>query len=490
MSSVTVLYPHQLYKDVPSQVVSAVVYLVEEPLFFKENPAHRQRLLLHRLSMRAYAARLEQAGCQVVYFDSDYMKDTATVYEYAAEQGVERVCTIDPTDTYLTQRIARACARLELELVVEESLLFIMSKEDAVQLYQNSNKHLAKFYQQLRQDKNILLDSDGKPIGGKWSFDADNRKKIPQGMEIPAEPEFYQNTDTKQAEEWLTTQSGELYGESGVWLPYTHELAEEWLEKFLVERLHNFGPYEDAITSDDTRLFHSVLSPLINIGLLSPQQVIERVCEYGLAHEVPIASLEGFVRQVLGWREFIRASYECDGSKMRTNNFWKHDRVIPDSFWKAASGIQPFDDSVSRALQYGYTHHIERLMIQGNVLLLCNIDPDQVYRWFMGLYVDAYDWVMVPNVYGMSQFSDGGIFATKPYISGSNYIKKMSNYPAGEWEDIWTALYWNFIAAHSDFFTSNHRLSMMPRMWDKFPQEKKTYYLHKAEEFFAKNLSV
>ena len=282
---------------------------------------------------------------------------------------------------------------------------------------------------------------------------------------------------------WLETVSAERYGDTTVWIPWTHATAHVYLETFLTERFKQFGDYEDAIVPEHVRLFHSTLSPLLNIGLLTPQAVLDAAITHAEAHDIPINNLEGFVRQVLGWREFIRASYECDGVSMRTKNFWNHTRPLPDTFWRGDTGVPPIDTTIRKALQYGYNHHIERLMVLGNFMLLSHIHPDQVYRWFMALYVDAYDWVMVPNVYGMSQFADGGMFATKPYISGSSYIKKMSIQPSGPWEDLWTALYWNFIDTHKDFFLNNHRLSMMPRLLEKFTPDKRNYYLKLAKDY-------
>jgi deoxyribodipyrimidine photolyase-related protein len=214
-------------------------------------------------------------------------------------------------------------------------------------------------------------------------------------------------------------------------------------------------------------------------------QVVDAALLYAIEHDVALNNVEGFIRQIIGWREFIRASYECDGSAMRTQNFWKHTRTLPVSFWNGTTTIDPVDDAIKTALAYGYNHHIDRLMVLGNVMLLSEIHPNEVYTWFMAMYVDAYDWVMVPNVYGMSQFADGGSFATKPYISGSNYIRKMSDYPTGEWEGVWTSLYWRFIGTHRDFFLSNYRLSMMPRLLEKMSTEKKENFQILSAEYFA-----
>jgi deoxyribodipyrimidine photolyase-related protein len=217
-------------------------------------------------------------------------------------------------------------------------------------------------------------------------------------------------------------------------------------------------------------LHHSLLSPLLNIGLLTPMQVVNAAVAQG----APLNSTEGFIRQIIGWREFIRGVYIYTGVRERTTNFWKFSRPLPVSFYQASTGIPPLDNTIRRVLQTGYCHHIERLMILGNYMLLTETDPDAVYQWFMELFIDAYDWVMVPNVYGMSQFADGGLMATKPYISGSSYILKMSNYRKGDWTAVWDALFWNFMNRQRDFFLSNPRLGMLIKTYDKMSAERKS----------------
>ena len=208
-------------------------------------------------------------------------------------------------------------------------------------------------------------------------------------------------------------------------------------------------------------LNHSILSPLLNVGLILPTEVLNRTLNFAEKENIPINSTEGFVRQIIGWREFIRGMYVCKGSYSRTRNFWGFKGKIPKSFYDGTTCIDPIDKTIKKVLQTGYCNNIERLMILGNFMLLCEFDPDEVYRWFMELFIDAYDWVMVPNVYGMTLFADGGTFATKPYIGGSNYIKKMSNYPKGEWEQIWDGMFWRFVMKHQDFFRTNPRTSML-----------------------------
>jgi deoxyribodipyrimidine photolyase-related protein len=478
----SIIYPHQLFKEHPVLKTGRVVYLVEEPLLLTHNPAHTQKLLLHRLAMQSYQELLLEQGYTVVYLEISTLASSAAVFERLQKDGMTILHIADTTDMYLERAIAAAVKTFGLDCRRYESPLFILSRAEAENYYVQSKRFMASFYKNIRQAKNILMD-EGKPRGGKYSFDAENRKRLPNKITLPDDIACFENADTTKALAWIKTFESERYGDTQCWIPYTHEAAEKFLEEFLRLRLTAFGDYEDAITTTHTRLWHSTLSPLINIGLLTPMQVLSAALTYAEAHDVPLNSLEGFVRQILGWREFIRASYEVDGVKMRNGNFFNHHRPLSSSLWDGTTNVSPVDHTIKTALDFGYTHHIERLMVMGNFLLLTQTDPHEVYRWFMGMYVDAYDWVMVPNVYGMSQFADGGLFATKPYISGASYLKKMSDYPKGDWEDVWTALYWNFINTHKEFFTKNHRLSMMPKLLEKMAPETRENHLTLAKKY-------
>lgn len=481
MTDATLVYPHQLFSSHPALAKKRCVFVIEEPLILTHNPVHVQRLMLHKLSMDAYEKRLKNDGYTVQRLSLLDHSSTEAIFETLRHHQIDTVHVCDTVDDYLEQALGAS----GLNRVWYETPLFLLGKEEACARYVDAKRFMASFYKKLRVDHNILLNGDQSPVGGRWSFDEDNRKKLPKKIELPDDLTPVDDKLVSEAAAWANTVSAEQYGGHDFWLPYTHDSADSFLQAFLRERFATFGPYEDALTTRHTRLFHSALSPLMNVGLLTPQQVIEAALDYAAQNDTPLNSLEGFVRQILGWREFIRAAYECDGRQMRTQNFWGHTRVLRDTFWTGDTGVMPLDTSIQRALKYGYTHHIERLMVLGNFMLLTEIDPDDVYRWFMGLYVDAYDWVMVPNVYGMSQFADGGGFATKPYISGSNYLKKMSDYPKGEWEDVWTGLYWHFIHTHIEFFKSNHRLSMMPRLLEKMDAAKKARHFELAQAYLS-----
>ena len=263
--------------------------------------------------------------------------------------------------------------------------------------------------------------------------------------------------------------------------PFTHEQSKLWLKNFIKTRFVEFGDYDDAILENEDFLDHSILSPMINSGLITPKIILEEILKS--SSEIPLNSLEGFIRQVIGWREFIRGIYIFKGTEQRNSNFFDFQRSMPQSFYDASTGILPLDNCINKVLKNSYSHHIERLMVIGNFMLLCEIKPDAVYKWFMELYVDAYDWVMVPNIYGMSQFSDGGLMSSKPYISSSNYIKKMSDFKNGTWREIWDGLYWRFINNHRQKLNNNIRMRFMINLFDKMDQKKKDFHLQNAQNF-------
>ena len=269
------------------------------------------------------------------------------------------------------------------------------------------------------------------------------------------------------------------------WLPTTYDDAVKWLDYFIIKKFNLFGDYEDAVDTNNNFLFHSVLSPMINLGLLTPDLIIERVRK--VENKIKINSYEGYIRQIIGWREFIRGIYQNYDQQLEENNFFQHKNSLTKKWYDGTTGLDPLDHSIKNAQKYGYTHHIERLMVLCNIMNLCEIKPNEVYNWFMEMFVDSSDWVMSPNVYGMGLFSDGGIFSTKPYICGSSYFMKMMNFKRGDWNDIMDGLYWRFINKNRKFFQSNPRLNMMVNIYDKMNTERKNYIIKKANQFIHDN---
>lgn len=492
MTTALLIFPHQLFADHPglNEEVDRVL-LIEDSLFFgdPQYPArfHKQKLWLHRASMARYQATLREKG-----FDPElvrYEEGTRVLREAIGvlkKDGVKRIVACDPTDFMLVKRIRRYADDDGIELTFLDTPLFLNSREENRDWREGQRRwFMAEYYKSQRRRLDILMDGD-EPRGGQWSFDEDNRKKVPKKLQgsVPALAPREGDDIDEEARQSVNRQFPDNYGSiERLYWPTDHQGAAKWLDAFLKERFELFGPYEDAVLEGESLLWHSAITPMLNIGLLTPCQVLDVVQKHLESHDVPLNSAEGFVRQVIGWREFMRATYEDLGVRMRTTNHWKHERSIPESFWTGDTGIAPIDDAIKRTLETGYCHHIERLMILGGFMFLCEFHPDEIYRWFMEMFVDAYDWVMVPNVFAMSQNADGGLITTKPYFSGSAYVKKMSNHKTGDWCATWDALYWRWIIQHADELEKNPRWAMMVAMSRKMDDDKRQGHLNTAAAY-------
>lgn len=492
MTTALLIFPHQLFAEHPGFAEAPDrIILIEDPLFFGDTQYpmafHKQKLWLHRASMARYQARLEADWdtVETVCFQAGVAILKSTIARLA-DEGVETLLACDPVDFSLKKRLRTYAKDRGLELRLHSSPMFLNTK-DQNQEWRAGQKRwfMAEFYKFQRRRLKVLMDGE-KPAQGKWSFDDDNRKKVPKQMQgqvpqfWPISPDEIEVAARTSIEKQFPQNYGSL--EELFW-PTSHAAATDWLNRFLQERFELFGPYEDAILKGESLLWHSAITPMLNIGLLTPQQVLDAVLAHVENHQIPINSAEGFIRQIIGWREFMRATYEDLGVKMRTTNHWDHKRKIPESFWTGQTGVAPIDDTIKRVLKTGYCHHIERLMVLGGFMFLCEFDPDDIYRWFMEMFVDSYDWVMVTNAYAMSQNADGGLITTKPYFSGSAYVKKMGNHPKGEWCDIWDGLYWRWISKHADALEKNPRWAMMVSMARKMDDAKRERHLSNADRF-------
>lgn len=488
MKTAKLIFPHQLFKDSEFLKDSSTLFLVEEYLFFRQYNFHKQKLAFHRASMKFYEGYLSQKGLSVKYIESAQKEsDIRILIKKLHELEYTSIHVIDPVDDWLTKRIKKSCNENNLELRVFESPMFLNSNDD-LKLYFNSAKKRyfqTDFYKQERIKRNILMDDANQPMGGQWTYYVENRKKYPKNKTVVDSNYTKQNKYTQDAFKYVESNFKNNLGELSTIINYpnTFEEAEKWFIQFLKERMNEFGIYEDAILQNEILINHSLISPLLNVGLLTPEYIVNETIKYCNQNNIPINSTEGFIRQIIGWREFIRGVYLVIGTQERTKNFWQFNRKIPKSFYDGTTGIAPIDITIRKILKTGYCHHIERLMVLGNFMLLCEFDPDEVYRWFMEFFIDAFDWVMVTNIYGMSQFADGGMMSTKPYVGGSNYLMKMSDYPKGEWQETWDALFWRFLDVHREVFLKNPRLGMLVKTYDKWPEEKKVTMKLKAEKF-------
>ena len=495
MKQISIIFPNQLFEVSPIFNFKCEILMLEDSLFWGNDKRykytnHINKLIFLRSAMYSYKKYLEESGFKVIYgFNEENFETSDYLSKYHVE-NYDNVNIIEPHDYLLLRRLNKFLKRNNIKVNILHSPMFLINEELKNKFEANNKRPLmARFYENQRKDLKILVDSKGSPLGGKWSFDELNRRKLPKNQEIPDLKILQKNENVIEAENTILQSNIEYLGTSEYFFyPTNFKEANEWLLDFFENRFSLFGDYEDAITKKESFLWHSLLSPLINTGLLIPKDIVNKALIYAENNNIPLNSLEGFIRQIIGWREFICLTYKKYGNKMRTKNFWNFPKkTIPETFYNASTGIEPVDNVIRNILKYGYCHHIERLMILGNFMLLCRIHPDEVYKWFMEMFIDSFDWVMVPNVYGMSQFSDGGIFSTKPYISSSNYIKKMSDYKSDQWCAIWDALFWKFIYDHESYFRKQYRLAMLTRNLDKMQGSKLNSHLTIGAEFL-KNL--
>lgn len=498
-SEAYILYPHQLFEsllvDVRAKCAQqrkdaaiSCIFLVEDPLFFSQFTFHKAKILFHRASMKVFEQRLKALGYKVFYFDVERLEKTQDIARHIDELGVRRIHYFDLVDDWLESRLKEGLDTFGIEYIEHTSPAFYLSALDVNREFVGKTTFfMGRFYIQQRKRLGILLDNGG-PTGGHWSYDAENRKKIPKSVLLPTLNSGNNDPLSRgaldEARKYVEANFSANYGTQDDFIyPIHHAEAKKWLDLFLRERFYHFGEYQDAMLSSESYLFHSVISPLLNVGLLLPTEVIDQTLQYAHSQGVPLNSLEGFIRQIIGWREFVRGVYRAIGRKERTRNFFGHKRKLPTSFWTGKTGIVPIDEVIQKVLKTGYAHHIERLMILCNFMLLCEIDPEDVYKWFMELFIDAYDWVMVPNVYGMGLFADGGMITTKPYLSGSNYILKMSNFEKGPWAEVWNSLYWNFLHKNRVVMEKNHRMRPILLQLSKMSSEVITKHKQNAALF-------
>ena len=450
---------------------------------------HKLKIFFFLSSMRQYRDYLLENGYEVIYhsiddqsFDVDFLK---ALDQEIKENSISDLGYFEIEDDEFNDKFKSFLKEKKIKTNEFQSPMFLCSKTEFKDFFGNKSLRMVSFYQMMRKKYDLLMDGD-KPEGGKWSFDAENRKKLPKNIEIPVLPKLkttdFESELKQTIESKFTNHPGKL---EKVWFPTNRSNSIKWLKNFLEKRFVKFGDYEDAIDSDHNFIFHSALSPLLNIGLLTPSEVIKETIEFSKKNEIPLNSLEGFIRQIIGWREFIRGTYHQKGEEERQSNFFNHHHKLTDAWYAGETGIPPLDDAIKDCLNYGYTHHIPRLMVISNLMTLSRIHPEEIYKWFMEMFIDSSEWVMVPNVFGMGTFADGGIFATKPYSCGSNYLLKMSNYKKGPWCDVVDGLYWKFMSDNKKFFASNPRLSILPRSLDRMKPERKKLIFKEADNFIG-----
>jgi deoxyribodipyrimidine photolyase-related protein len=469
--NITLVLGDQLYKHHPAFDRDTDFAMIESKDFNTAYKYHKTRINHCFVAMREYADYLVLLGKQVQYYTMDM--------QYTLESMFDELVAKNYTDLYIAhignkgtaKDIDALCTRKNLTLHWLPSPKFLTTPQNWLDYKTRFPKSLKMndFYIMQRKRLDFFIDKDGNSSFGKWSLDEENRKKLPKSEKVDNRVKPYHSVHEKAVIEIINTYFEENPGNiRKLYFPVNHTQAWQHLEEFGQKYFTNFGTYEDALSTRDPFLFHSTISPLLNNGLLTPQEVIDWAMEQ---NHVPNNSREGFIRQIIGWREWVNCLYwNVYDNDLTQYNFFKHQTPLPAYFWdqnelESIKHNIPLYYALTSVFEYGYCHHIERLMVIGNWMTLNEYDPMECYEWFMTMFIDSYEWVMVANVFGMGLYADGGIFATKPYVAGGNYLKKMSDYSSGkgdqDWEKLWTDKFWYFVLKHEKVFSSNPRMAML-----------------------------
>ena len=458
------------------------IILIESIGYVKERRYHQQKLVLIWSAMRHFAKELEAEGWQVTYEIADTFE--APLERWIEQNNLDELRVMEPADRPFVDRLN--ALSLKCEIVQTPNNHFLWSTAEFESWATRKSLLMESFYREGRKRFDILMDGK-KPVGGQWNFDKDNRKP-PKGKISPPEPlRFKSDTITQTVMEMVQTADYSTFGESnGFDWAVTREQALQVLDDFVCDRLVTFGPYQDAMVTGQDTMWHALLSPYLNIGLLQPMEVIEAVVSaYEAAadsdHPIPLNSVEGFIRQVLGWREYMRGIYNHVDEDYPSRNYFEHIHSLPDFFWTGETSLNCLHQTIDTLKRTGYAHHIQRLMILANFSLIAGLSPQAVEDWFHAAFIDGYDWVMQTNVIGMGLFADGGVLATKPYASSANYINKMSDYCQGCRYDNkartgddacpFNFFYWDFLDRHREKLSSQGRMNFILKNLDRMTEE-------------------
>lgn len=462
------------------------VYLIEDRKLCTYFRFHKHKIVLFLSGMRHYAEELRRQGFEVSYLE--LLDGEGNYFERLSKslkpKAPDQLCHFEIEDHFFEKELKSWAKDEGLRLKSFSSPMFLCPRATFSEFIAKYKKPMmARFYEGERKRLKILVDDKLKPLGGKWSFDSDNRNRWDQKTLFKPQTSLSPDAITQKVMKLVDREFADHPGHTeSFWCHVDRQGALKQLDFFVKNHLGHYGPFQDSIEQGENFLFHSIISPYMNMGLIFPHEALTAVMSTKAFEQHP-SSVEGFVRQVMGWREFVRGIYHHFDDEMQSGNFFKHEDKLGPAWYQGRTGIPPLDDAIVRVNRYGYLHHIERLMVVSNLMLLAQIHPQEVYRWFMELFVDSSDWVMAANVFGMGQFSEGGIFASKPYIAGSNYLLKMSHYKKGDWCQEVDGLYWSFIDRNREFFKSQPRLNFSVNTFDKFSADKKAQLHASANQF-------
>jgi deoxyribodipyrimidine photolyase-related protein len=468
--------------------------VVEEATYVKHHP---KKIALIFSAMRKFAATLEADGWTVAYAQLDDTDNAGSIVgellRRAEQTGAKEVICTEPGEWRLINKMTHA----PIKTTILQDDRFLASHGE-FEAWADGRKALRMeyFYRDMRRKTGLLMDGD-KPVGGQWNFDHDNRKPAPGSITPKGPLKFEPDNITGDVLGLVEAKFGSHFGElRPFWFATTRAQALEALDHFIAHSLPTFGDYQDAMLRGEDFLYHAIISPYLNIGLLGPLEVCQAAEKAYEKGDAPINAVEGFIRQIIGWREYVRGIYFLEGPEYAQRNALKQSRNLPDMYWGGETKMACMEAAVGQTAREAYAHHIQRLMVTGNFALLAGIDPSQVSNWYLEVYADAFEWVEAPNVVGMSQFADGGVIASKPYVSSGAYINRMSDYckgcaykvsqKTGDGACPFNTLYWHFLDRHRERFSSNARMGNMYRTWDRMDEEKRATVLSDAGAVLAK----
>ena len=475
-----------------------MVEVTEEAIYV---PHHKKKIAFLFSSMRHFAAQLRAGGWQVDYVALDNPENTGSftgeVKRAAAIHQPEQIFVTEPGEWRVLNAISSWSDDLSIPVNILPDDRFIAT-HDEFQNWVSGRKQLRMeyFYREMRRKTGLLMEGD-QPEGGKWNYDQENRKPASGDLFMPTVKRFEPDEITRDVLRLVDGHFPNHFGElEPFWFAVTADDAETVLEHFLKEALPRFGDYQDAMLTGEPFLYHSLLSFYINTGLLDPLHVCRRVEAAYYGGEAPLNAAEGYIRQIVGWREYVRGIYWLKMPEYVNSNFFENTRPLPDFYWAGETDMACMHAVIEQTKKEAYAHHIQRLMVTGNFALMAGIDPHQVHEWYLAVYADAYEWVELPNTLGMSQFADGGLLGSKPYSSSGNYINKMSDYcktcrydvkqKTGENACPFNSLYWDFLVRNEEKLKSNHRLSQIYRTWYRMDEHKRLEYRKSAAIFLEK----
>ncbi len=464
---------------------------------------HKKKIALIFSAMRHFAEELKQLGYNVEYIHLDDPGNTGSlkgeVERAMMRQPFDRLLITEPGEWRLREELNTWPDQLGMTVEILEDDRFIASiTEFESWAYGRKQLRMEYFYRLMRRKTGLLMTLDGEPEGHRWNFDSENRKPAKSKLDFPTHLEFEPDSITEDVLRLVEVRFNDHFGElRPFWFPVTRSQAVQLRDAFIERALPQFGKFQDAMLADEKFLFHSLLSSSLNIGLLDPLDLCRRAEKAFYDGKAPLNSVEGFIRQIIGWREYVRGFYWLKGPDYGQSNFLQAEKSLPDFYWTGKTEMACVSSVVTQTKVESYAHHIQRLMITGNFALLSGVSPQEVHEWYLAVYADAFEWVELPNTLGMSQFADGGILASKPYAASGSYINKMSDYcrhcaydvnkKHGENACPFNFLYWDFIARHRDKLQNNPRMAMVYRTWNQMKEE--TRHAHRSSAAaFKKNL--